>query len=236
MVTQHELDAWLKEGIGAAKAGQYEKARFRLLDVVEQDQTNEAAWYWLYYVFHRHDDKRICLENLVMINPNNEWAHQELYQYLTAEEFINQQAYDSIQDGINLAHFASRTLILRLVIAFWVGISVIFLGGGIIAAGEWLVVGVRTEAFSSYITTTQLFELIIAIIFIIIGIVGVNVAVGLYSRSVIGFYGSLLLGLGLLLIGPIISLIATPPNYLTLMCTGSVSGVIVLLTLFSEMR
>ena len=76
------LDQWLQEGILAAKNGQLELARFRLLDVVEQDQTNETAWYWLYYVFDRKDDQRICLENLIILNSKNQWAKQELLHLL----------------------------------------------------------------------------------------------------------------------------------------------------------
>ena len=82
MATPREIDQWLQEGIAAAKAGHAEQARFRLLDVVEQQQTNEVAWYWLFLVFDRVEDKRTCLENLIIINPQNQWAKQELLNYL----------------------------------------------------------------------------------------------------------------------------------------------------------
>ncbi|MFN8456890.1 MAG: hypothetical protein U0401_19865 [Anaerolineae bacterium] len=48
MTNYQLIEQWLQEGIIAAKSGQPEQARFRLLDVVEQDQTNETAWFWLY--------------------------------------------------------------------------------------------------------------------------------------------------------------------------------------------
>lgn len=236
MVTQNELATWLKEGIGAAKAGHFDKARFRLLDVVEQDQTNEAAWYWLYHVFQRNDDKQVCLENLLVINPYNDWARAELARYLPSEAVAALDSRSLRPAATDWLEYASRSLLLRLVIAFWAGISLILLGGGIIGSVEWLVKGVRQGVFTSYITTTQLFDIFFAVVLIILGIVGLNVAFGLYLRSAIGFYGSLLLALGLLLFGPILSLIATPPNYVSLICTGGISGVIVLLTLASEMR
>jgi hypothetical protein len=50
----------------------------------------------------------------------------------------------------------------------------------------------------------------------------------------IGFYGSIILALGLLLMGPTISLIGYPPNYLAMVCTGGISGMIFLLTLASQ--
>ncbi|MDX1521104.1 MAG: hypothetical protein R3264_05720 [Anaerolineae bacterium] len=229
MVTLSEIEAWLQEGIGAAKAGQYEKARFRLLDVVEQDQANEAAWFWLYRVFDRSEDKRVCLENLLTINPNNEWAKQELSQYLSPKEAAQLERLQRLALGID-----SVSVTRRLVAAFWAGISIIFLGGGIIASSEWLVTGVRSNAFVSYITVTQFFELVVAVTFVIVGLIGLNVAIGVFWRSMIGFYGSILLALLLLLIGPIMSLITSPPNFLTLVCTGGVSGIIVLLTLASQ--
>ncbi|MBN1994376.1 MAG: hypothetical protein JW953_16885 [Anaerolineae bacterium] len=236
MVTQQEIEEWLQEGIIAAKNQQYEQARFRLLDVVEQDQTNETAWFWLYRVFDRHDDKRICLENLIIINPGNEWAKQELYNYLEPAELARYQAQTApptAQTSKKTKTAPGRPVTLKLVAAFWIGISIIFLSGGIIASGEWLISGFRTRSFPHYITALQAFELLVAIIFIVIGIIGLIVATGLFTQSIAGLYGSLLLALGLLLFGPTISLIADPPNYLTLVCTGGIAGMIVLLTLAS---
>jgi hypothetical protein len=236
LVNRSELEQWLQEGIIAAKAGRYEQARFRLLDVVEQDQTNETAWFWLYQVFERHDDKRICLENLLTINPGNEWAGQELINYLDPAEVAQYQAQagKSSPDSSSTKADSSRPMTLKLVAAFWVGISIIFLGGGIMATGEWLISGLRTRTFPNYLTSMQTFELMVAIVFVIAGIMGLIVAMSLFAQSMTGFYGSLLLALGLLLAGPTISLITDPPNFLTLVCTGGVSGTIVLLTLASH--
>ncbi len=242
MVTQLQLEQWLQEGIVAAKSGQIEQARFRLLDVVEQDQTNETAWFWLYHIFERLDDKRVCLENLVMINPHNEWARQELLNYLPSET-VDRPSYRSSTNSSSASPAAAIELqgttqlpliLLRLVAAFWLGISVILLTGGIIAAADWLVSGLRNGAVTNYVTGLQILELFVAITFVILGIIGINIAIALFSRTMVGFYGSLLLGLGLLLVGPTVSLIAAPPNYLALVCTGGISGTIVLLTLASQ--
>ena len=193
----------MQEGIIAAKAGQYEQARFRLLDVVEQNQTNETAWFWLYQVFDRRDDKRICLENLLTINPGNEWARQELLNYLDPAEIAHYQAQASKSpSNTSLAKAgAARPITLKLVAAFWVGISIIFLGGGIMATGEWLISGLRTRTFPNYLTASQTFELLVAIVFVIAGIMGLIVALSLFAQSMAGFYGSLHLALGLLQIG-----------------------------------
>jgi hypothetical protein len=237
-----QLNQWLQEGILAAKIGQPERARFLLLDVVEHDQTNEAAWFWLYQVVDRLEDKRICLENLITINPENDWASRELLNYLgptapPGNQPARPTAAEAAADRQPKAHparSAPRPVTLKLVTAFWIGISIILLGGGIMASGEWLVSAMRSRTFPNGITYIQAFELLVAVMFIITGIIGLNVAVGLFVRSMIGFYGSVLLALALLLIGPIVSLIATPPNYLTLVCTGGIGGMIVLLTLASH--
>jgi hypothetical protein len=102
---------------------------------------------------------------------------------------------------------------------------------GIISAGTWIF-----NAFGGddSVSPFRLLELVITVSFIVGGILGLYVAVALFTRSIIGFYGSLLLALCLLLIGPTVSLIARPPNYASLICTGGISGVIVLLTLASH--
>jgi hypothetical protein len=246
MVTDYQLlEQWLQEGILAAKAGQYNQARYYLLDVVEQDQTNETAWFWLYQIFDRHDDKRICLENLILINPYNEWAKQELLNY------VNYPAQPALVPSVvptdgakpasrrksqqkSKARRSPRSLVLKLITAFWAGISLIFLGSGIIASGEWLSSTIQSRNFPHYITGLQTLELIVAMGFLVAGLIGLNVAVALFFRSMVGFYGSLLLALGILLVGPTVSLIVHPPNYVALICTGGMSGMIVLLTLASQ--
>ena len=44
---ENVLKALLEEGITAAKAGQKERARQCLMQVVKADENNEQAWLWL---------------------------------------------------------------------------------------------------------------------------------------------------------------------------------------------
>jgi hypothetical protein len=230
---KRNVTQWLQAGIAAAQSGQQEEARYRLLDVVEQDQTNETAWYWLYQVSERADDKRICLENLVLLNPNNQWAKQQLLNYLDSAAPNAERRRKAVAKKAERPA-APRPIPLKLITAFWVGISFIFLGSGIISAGDWLLSVSRSRGFPYTLTIPQFLELLITISFITSGVLGFFIAITLFSRSMIGFYGSLLLALGLLLIGPTVSLISNPPNYLALTCTGGISGMIVLLTLASQ--
>ena len=68
----------LQQGIALAKAGRREEARNILLQVVEQDERNESAWLWLSGVVDSDDDKAVALENVLTLNPNNEWAKRGL--------------------------------------------------------------------------------------------------------------------------------------------------------------
>src|SRR5688572_18373291 len=68
----------LQLGIQAAKAGRREQARELLLQVVEQDQENIQGWLWLSGVLEEPEERRICLENVLMIDPNNATAQKGL--------------------------------------------------------------------------------------------------------------------------------------------------------------
>jgi hypothetical protein len=68
----------LNRGIAAAKAGENDRARAALLKVIEQDERNEQAWLWLSGVVDSQEDRRICLENVLAINPNNTRAQAGL--------------------------------------------------------------------------------------------------------------------------------------------------------------
>jgi len=74
----------LHQGIAAAKAGQNERARDLLLQVIDQDDSNEQAWLWLSSVVESLDDRRLCLQNVVAINPDNVYAQAGLRQLKAA--------------------------------------------------------------------------------------------------------------------------------------------------------
>ncbi len=73
-----ESDQLLKSAIQAAKAGEREKAHQLLMKIVEQDEKNETAWLWLSGTVKTKEDRQICLENVLAINPDNEIAKKGL--------------------------------------------------------------------------------------------------------------------------------------------------------------
>lgn len=76
------VEAMVREGVNAFKAGRKDEARALLLKATELDQYNEQAWLWLSGLMDSPEDQRTCLENVLAINPDNERAQQGL-SYLT---------------------------------------------------------------------------------------------------------------------------------------------------------
>ncbi len=66
-----DLKQLLRDGITAARAGQKERARDLLLRAIEQNERSEPAWLWLSGIVDDPEERRICLENVLAINPNN---------------------------------------------------------------------------------------------------------------------------------------------------------------------
>jgi tetratricopeptide (TPR) repeat protein len=68
----------LQDGIAAAKAGKNNEARMFLEQAVELDERSEQGWLWLSGVVDSLEERRICLEHVLAINPNNEHAQAGL--------------------------------------------------------------------------------------------------------------------------------------------------------------
>jgi hypothetical protein len=73
-----KIDAWLRGGIEATQAGQKDKARRLLEQVIKADQTNETAWLWLSAVVDAKAEKIRCLEMALKHNPANQDAKMAL--------------------------------------------------------------------------------------------------------------------------------------------------------------
>ena len=72
------LDDLLREGIAAAQSGQREVARDLLMRVVEQDEENVLAWLWMADVVDSLEDREICLENVLTLDPDHAAARKRL--------------------------------------------------------------------------------------------------------------------------------------------------------------
>jgi tetratricopeptide (TPR) repeat protein len=89
-----DVDRMLRDGIAAAKAGECERARDLLVRVVELDEGRLSAWLWLSGVVDSVEDKEVCLENVLTLDPNHSAAQRGL-EWIRAQERAGQAAVEA---------------------------------------------------------------------------------------------------------------------------------------------
>lgn len=72
------IESLLSAGIAAVKEQKLEEARELLYQVIDLDERSEKAWLWLSGVAEGIDERILCLENVLAINPHNELAKRGL--------------------------------------------------------------------------------------------------------------------------------------------------------------
>ncbi|MCA9881372.1 MAG: hypothetical protein KC708_00305 [Anaerolineae bacterium] len=68
------VEGMIRAGVDAYRAGNKTEARVLLEKAIELDDYNEEAWLWLSAVVDTKEEQRTCLENVLVINPDNERA------------------------------------------------------------------------------------------------------------------------------------------------------------------
>ncbi len=92
----------LRQGIAAARAGQRERARELLTRLVEQDEENALAWLWLSGVVDSLEDREVCLENVLTLDPDNTAARRGL-------DLLHRQKVEQLlREGIAAAKAGQR--------------------------------------------------------------------------------------------------------------------------------
>jgi hypothetical protein len=94
-----DLDEKLHQGITAAQAGRKGEARTLLTEVVEADETQLEAWFWLSQIVDSLEEKSICLENILTLDPNNDSAQAELIRVKAAQERLFAPVYAPGQEN-----------------------------------------------------------------------------------------------------------------------------------------
>lgn len=72
------IEGLLEQGKREARNGNRGEAQTYLMKVVELDQYNEEGWLWLSSVLDTEEEQRTCLENVMVINPENAQAQRAL--------------------------------------------------------------------------------------------------------------------------------------------------------------
>ncbi|MBN2007374.1 MAG: hypothetical protein JXA21_28765 [Anaerolineae bacterium] len=112
-MTQNEIEAWLHSGINAAKAGQRAVARQWLARVVHTDAHNIQAWLWLGAVVETPKERKVCLEKVLSVDPNNVAAHKGLSEVqLELADQLLQEAIVAARGG---DHDHARQLLTQAV-------------------------------------------------------------------------------------------------------------------------
>mgnify|MGYP003808765667 CR=1 FL=1 len=113
----------LQAGIAALKGGHRAEARDLLLRVVDVEENNETAWLWLSGAVDSMEERRICLENVLALNPENRAARRGLAKLAVQERemeeeedtavapFVTSSKYNDIweQDG-DICAYCAREL------------------------------------------------------------------------------------------------------------------------------
>ncbi|MBN2302994.1 MAG: hypothetical protein JXQ72_00865 [Anaerolineae bacterium] len=73
-----DVDDLVRQAAEAFRNGQRQEARGLLEQAIELDQRHEIAWLWMSAVAETPEDQKICLENVILLNPNNQQARQRL--------------------------------------------------------------------------------------------------------------------------------------------------------------
>lgn len=79
-MTPAQINSLLRSGITAVKAGDKSAAQQQFLKIIEFDERHEKAWLCLSTAVSTLEDKIICLENVLAINPDNAKVSQKLSQ------------------------------------------------------------------------------------------------------------------------------------------------------------
>ena len=72
----------LTAGIAAVEEQRLQEAKELLYQVIDLDERNEKAWLWLSGVVEGIDERIVCLENVLAINPDREVATEGLNHLL----------------------------------------------------------------------------------------------------------------------------------------------------------
>ncbi len=85
-MSETDVEVLLQEGITAVKRGDKENGRKLLMEVLDIDDRNEKAWLWLSGAVESSEDRIICLENVLTINPDNKTAQKGLAKFTSADK------------------------------------------------------------------------------------------------------------------------------------------------------
>jgi ferric-dicitrate binding protein FerR (iron transport regulator) len=105
-----------KAGQEAARAGENARAHELFRQAIEIDPYHEQIWLWLASVVETDEDRRVCFENVLELNPTNPTASRQLQK-------LEQKALDEAlkpdaerQKGLTRRRKAFRLVLVLLIL------------------------------------------------------------------------------------------------------------------------
>jgi ferric-dicitrate binding protein FerR (iron transport regulator) len=107
-----------KAGKTAAKQGENAKAHDLLRQAVEIDPYHEQVWLWLASVVETDEDRRVCFENVLELNPDNMTAKAQLNKLEQKALLLtmNPQLLHREEERANRRRRTVRTALLLLIL------------------------------------------------------------------------------------------------------------------------
>ncbi|MBI5958285.1 MAG: hypothetical protein HY866_06110 [Chloroflexi bacterium] len=104
-----------KAGKDAAHVGERAKAHDFFRQAIEIDPYHEQVWIWLASVVETDEDRQVCFENVLELNPTNPIAHRQLQKLedLRMERLLVAQARPARKHS-------RRRRVWRLVLLLWI--------------------------------------------------------------------------------------------------------------------
>jgi tetratricopeptide (TPR) repeat protein len=121
----------LEQAVAYIRAGEIEKARSFLIEVLKQNPSNEDAWLWMTKCVVETEQKRYCLERVLKINPQNQYAIRGLRHLTkpvsppTQPELIEQEPVRPVPTRgfgdalLNIALFGIAVFLVLLFLYAW---------------------------------------------------------------------------------------------------------------------
>lgn len=111
MNAPREFLSLFKAGQEAARNGNNQRAHDLFRRAIEIDPYHEQVWLWLASVVDTDDDRRVCFENVLELNPSNVTAQRQLQK-------LDQQALLATMNsqGKRAGSARRRRWLLRLVL------------------------------------------------------------------------------------------------------------------------
>jgi thioredoxin-like negative regulator of GroEL len=106
-----------KAGKEAARAGDHTQAHALFRQAIEVDPYHEQVWLWLASVVETDEDRRVCFENVLELNPTNPVARQQLQKLEQSALEEAMAAEIASRKGLSLGHKLFRLLLVLILVA-----------------------------------------------------------------------------------------------------------------------